>query len=40
MPQRPSARAIAGLSLGLLLGLLGGWLAGLLRSPADRKPPR
>ncbi len=40
MPERPSARAIGGLSLGLLLGLLGGWLAGLLRSPADRKPPR
>jgi NhaP-type Na+/H+ or K+/H+ antiporter len=40
VPERPSARAIGGLSLGLLLGLLGGWLAGLLRSPADRKPPR
>ena len=40
MPERPSARAIGGLSLGLLLGLLGGWLAGLLRSPADRKPSR
>ncbi len=40
MPERPSARAIGGLSLGLLLGLLGGWLAGLLRSPADRRPPR
>ena len=33
MPERPSARAVSGLSLGLFLGLLGGWLAGLLRAP-------
>ncbi len=36
--ERPSARAVGGLSLGLLLGLLGGWLAGLLRTPADTSP--
>ena len=33
MPERPSARAVSGLSLGLVLGLLAGWLAGLLRAP-------
>ena len=33
MPQRPSARAVGGLSLGLALGLVCGWLAGLVRPP-------
>ena len=33
MSERPSARAVSGLSLGLFLGLLAGWLAGLLRVP-------
>ena len=40
MPERPSARAVGGLSLGLLLGLLGGWLAGLLRAPRSDAPRR
>ncbi len=39
MPQRPSARAVGGLSVGLLLGLLGGWLAGLLRAPGPAARP-
>ncbi|MCW3012864.1 MAG: hypothetical protein JWO90_3268 [Solirubrobacterales bacterium] len=41
MPERPSARALGGLSLGLLLGVVGGWVAGLLRAPrTDRRPAR
>lgn len=40
MPERPSVRAVGGLSLGLVLGLIGGWLAGLLRAPAPQARSR
>jgi gas vesicle protein len=38
VPERPSGRAVGGLSLGLLLGVIGGWVAGLLRAPRQREP--
>ena len=39
MPDRPSARAVGGLSLGLVLGMVGGWLAGLVRARTTPQVP-